>query len=141
MWICLFYYDMNIWYADQNTYANRVVLVFVHIVYEIIVGQGSHLCAHRIWNHSWLGESLTYVDWSSHSIKPHAYCILIFWWVLPYNIFVMIYLRNFPKKPKTIFVYIFLIVVLSRVCILNVIYLVSCWTHPFIIIFFKLITY
>jgi len=25
---------MNIWYVSQNTHANRVVLVFVHIVFE-----------------------------------------------------------------------------------------------------------
>ena len=25
---------MNLWYVSQNTYANRVVLVFVHILYE-----------------------------------------------------------------------------------------------------------
>ena len=32
---------MNLWYVSQNTHANRVVLVFVHIVSEP-VGQGSH---------------------------------------------------------------------------------------------------
>jgi hypothetical protein len=25
---------MNLWYVSQNTHANRVVLVFVHIVFE-----------------------------------------------------------------------------------------------------------
>jgi len=53
---------MNLWYASQNTHANRVVLVFVHIVSEP----------------SWSGESPTCEDWSSHSTKPHAHCILIF---------------------------------------------------------------
>jgi hypothetical protein len=26
---------MNLWYVSQNTHANRVVLVFVHIVFEL----------------------------------------------------------------------------------------------------------
>ena len=42
IWICLFDYDMNIWYASQNTYVNRVTLVFVHIVSETLVGRDSH---------------------------------------------------------------------------------------------------
>jgi len=33
---------MNLWDASQNTHANRLVLVFVHIVFETLVGQGSH---------------------------------------------------------------------------------------------------
>jgi hypothetical protein len=32
IWICLFDYDINLWYVSQNTYVNKVVLVFVHIV-------------------------------------------------------------------------------------------------------------
>jgi hypothetical protein len=33
---------MNLWYASQNTHANNVVLVFVHIVSKTLVGRGSH---------------------------------------------------------------------------------------------------
>ena len=84
-------------------------------------------------NPSWSGESPICVDWSSHSTEPHAHCILFFWWVLPYDILVMAYLINLRIRTKTILVYIFFIVVLPRVCILNVIYSLSCWTHPLII--------
>ena len=38
----MFDYDINIWYASQNTHANRIVLVFVHIRSETLVGRGSH---------------------------------------------------------------------------------------------------
>ena len=48
----------------------------------------------------------------------------------------MAYLINL--RIRAILVYISLIVVLPRVCILNVIYSLSCWTHPLIIIFFRL---
>ena len=42
IWICLFDYKIYLWYASQNTHANRVVLAFVHIVSETLVGRGSH---------------------------------------------------------------------------------------------------
>jgi hypothetical protein len=35
IWICLFDYDhMKLWYVSQNTHANKVMLIFVHIVFE-----------------------------------------------------------------------------------------------------------
>jgi len=41
--------------------------------------------------------------------------------------------ETFLIEPKAILVYIFLIVILPRVCVLNVIYSLSCWTHHLII--------
>jgi hypothetical protein len=104
-------------------------------------------------NPSWSGESPTYDDWSSHCTERHAHCILIFWRALPYDILVMTYtlcyscynlfeklscknLKSYLCMCAYVRVCVFLIVVLSRVYILNVIKSLSCWIHH-LIIFFK----
>jgi hypothetical protein len=126
MWIYLFHYDMNIWYASHNTYSNRVVLVFVHIVYETIVGQGSH---QSVWtDHPTVRSHMLIAFW----FFDELYLIIFLLWSI-WEIFLL--------KPKAIFIYIFFIIVLSCVCLLNVIYLVSCWTHLLIFFFFKSIIY
>ena len=83
------------------------MLVFVHIVSEILVGRGSHQPI-----------------WIDHLI---VWCLILiaFWF---YNKF---YLMIFLWSIWETFIYI------PRVYILNVIYSLSCWTHSFIIYLFQ----
>ena len=40
--VCLIMIYIDLWYASQNTHANRVVVAFVYIVSETLIGRGSH---------------------------------------------------------------------------------------------------
>jgi hypothetical protein len=83
IWICLFDYDMNLWYSSQNTYDNMVVLVFMDILFETLVGRGSH-------------QSV----WTDHP-TVRSLILIAFWFFdeLYLMIFLLrVYLRNFSIR-------------------------------------------
>ena len=120
IWICLFDYDINLWYASQNTHANRAMLVFVHIVYETLVDRGSHQPV-----------------WTDHP-TVRSLMLIAFWFSNEFYLLHSGYdLFETLVKTQSQFDNIFFIVVLSLMCILDVIYSLSCWTHPLIIYYFQ----
>ena len=121
--------NMSVWlwiyiylrYVSQNTHANRGMLVFVHIVSEILVGRGSHQPVRT--DHPTVWSLMLIALWFSDELYLLSSC---------YDLFEKLLLRT-PSR----FDNIFLFVVLSRMCILDVIYSLSCWTHPLIIYYFQ----
>ena len=121
--------NMSVWlwiyiylrYISQNTHANRGMLVFVHIVSEILVGRGSHQPVRT--DHPTVWSLMLIALWFSDELYLLSSC---------YDLFEKLLLRT-PSR----FDNIFLFVVLSRMCILDVIYSLSCWTHPLIIYYFQ----
>ena len=122
IWICLFDNNIYLPYASQNTHANRVVLAFVHIVSETLVGRGSH---QLVWtDHPTVRSLILIAFWFSDELYLLNSC---------YDLFEKLLVRTLSR-----FNNIILIVVLSRMCILDdVIYSLSCWTHPLIIYYFQ----
>ena len=121
IWICLFDYKIYLWYASQNTHANRVVLAFVHIVSETLVGRGSH---QPVWtDHPTVRSLMLIAFWFSDELYLLNSC---------YDLFERLVVRT-----SSLFVNILLFAILSRMCILDIIYSLSCWTHPLIIHYFQ----
>ena len=121
IWICLFDYKIYLWYASQNTHANRVVLAFVHIVSETLVGRGSH---QPVWtDHPTVRSLMLIAFWFSDELYLSHVC---------YDLFEKLLARTSSR-----FDIILLFAILSRMCILYIIYSLSCWTHSLIIHYFQ----
>jgi len=77
IWISLFDYDMNLWYASQNTHANNAVLVFVHIVSKTLVGRGSH---QPVWtDHSTVWSLMLITFWFSDEFYLMIFLLWSIW--------------------------------------------------------------
>ena len=120
-YVCLNMIYIYLRYATQNTHANKVVLAFVHIVFETLVGRGSH---QPVWtDHPTVRSLMLIVFWFSDEFYLLNSC---------YDLFEKLLVRTSSRFDN-----IFLFVVLSCMCILDVIYSLSCWTHPLIIYYFQ----
>ena len=120
-YVCLIMMYIYLWYASQNTHANRAVLAFLHIVSEILVGWGSH--QHVQTDHPIVRSLMLIAFWFSDELYLLNSC---------YDLFEKLLARISSR-----FDIILLFAILSRMCILDIIYSLSCWTHSLIIYHFQ----